>query len=232
MAFISGSVNAGGLMACNRFVTHVTGFATLFGMDAASGHYRLAIGMLSVPLYFLIGVMAAGYFTDTAIMRGEKPRFKEVMLAVAGLLIMAALLGYFGLFGEFETAFVLEAHYALLVMLSVASGLQNAVLTTASGGVVRSTHLTGITTDLGMGLVRAAFARKRKDVKAREYYRNWLRFANILGFIAGSLVGALLFHFVHYLGFLLPGLLSLYVGDLGVHGVPTLRPLQVGAAET
>ena len=229
MAFISGSVNAGGLMACDRFVTHVTGFVTLAGMETANRQFRLAMGMLSVPLYFVMGVMVAAVFTDAAILNGRKPHFRVVMIVASVLLASAGLLGHFGYFTPFESPFQLRADYPLLIMLSAASGLQNALLTTASGGIVRATHLTGTTTDLGMGLVRAMSARHRPEIRSKELYRGAIRFATILGFISGGMIGGVLFHYVQYLGFLLPSALAIYVGNLGVTHVATPAPVAVPA---
>lgn len=227
MAFISGSVNAGGLMACDRFVTHVTGFATLAGMESGNRQFRLAAGMLSVPLYFVLGVMIASFFTDAAILNGRKPQFKGLMYFAALLLAGAGLLGHLGYFTAFESPFQLRADYPLLIMLCAASGLQNAVLTSASGGIVRATHLTGTTTDVGMGLVRALTSRHRPEIYTKEMHRVVVRFATILGFIIGGLIGGTVFHYTQYLGFLMPAALAVYVGTSGFGQVPGIAPIQV-----
>ncbi len=232
MAFISGSVNAGGLMACDRFVTHVTGFATLAGMETGNRQFRLAAGMLSVPIYFVLGVMVASFFTDAAILNGRKPQFRGLMYFAALLLVSAGVLGYFGYFTPFESPFQLRADYPLLIMLCAASGLQNAVLTSASGGIVRATHLTGTTTDVGMGLVRALTCRHRPEIYSKEMHRATVRFATILGFIVGGLIGGTVFHYTQYLGFLMPAALAIYVGNVGFGQVPGIAPVQVAAATT
>lgn len=213
MAFVSGDVNAGGFMACGRFVSHVTGFATWFGIDAAAGDGTAALSMLSVPAFFLLGVMISAYFTDTQISRGGKPRFASMMVGAAFLLIAAAGGGYYDLFGVFGTAFRLESDYFLLVILCTASGILNATITTASKGVMRSTHLTGTTTDLGIGLVRAYFG--PPSGREGENYRNLLRVGTIAAFALGSLVGAVMFRQLYYVGFILPAVLLLYIGNLG-----------------
>lgn len=213
MAFVSGDVNAGGFMACGRFVSHVTGFATWFGIDAADGDWPAALSMLSVPAFFLLGVMISAFFTDTQISRGGKPRFTLMMIAASVLMLAAAGFGYFDLFGGFGKAFRLESDYFLLVLLCTASGILNATITTASKGVMRSTHLTGTTTDLGIGIVRAYFGSPAG--KEGENYRNILRVGTIVAFALGSLVGAVMFRQLYYVGFVLPAVLLLYIGNLG-----------------
>src|SRR4051812_45829612 len=73
LSFLAGSVNMGGYMACHRFVSHVTGFATLFGAEASRGLWDRAIGILSVPLFFLAGVMVSGYLVDRPFHTGKRP---------------------------------------------------------------------------------------------------------------------------------------------------------------
>src|SRR4051812_2049393 len=75
MAFQAGAINAGGFLACHRFVTHATGFATLFGTEFTQGHLTTAFSMLSVPLFFLIGAMISGFFIDRRLRRNERPRY-------------------------------------------------------------------------------------------------------------------------------------------------------------
>lgn len=207
LSFIAGSVNAGGYLAAHRFVSHVTGFATLFGVDAAVGKWDQALGILSVPLFFLIGVMISAYLVDRRANRGQRPRYALVMSLVCLCLIVAAVGGYFNLFGRFGHDPRLSQDYFLLALLCAASGLQNAAVSTASGATVRTTHLTGLTTDLGTGLVRAFFDKK---LYADEMKAIRLRLGTILSFALGSAVGAYCYFKFDYLGFLLPAGLAAF----------------------
>lgn len=210
LSFLAGSVNAGGYLACHRFVSHVTGFATLAGVDAGSGRIEDAISILTVPVYFLFGVMVSAYFVDRRVHEGKRPRYALVMGCVFFCLLAAGIGGWLGWFGGFGAEINLEVDYYLLALLCGASGLQNAALTSASGATIRTTHLTGITTDLGIGLIRAAALpggdpRKRQELKA-----NLLRVGTIGSFMTGSGIGALGFLRVGYWGFLLPAAIALY----------------------
>ncbi|MCB0363343.1 MAG: DUF1275 family protein, partial [Bdellovibrionales bacterium] len=55
LAFQAGVLNVGGFLACGRFVSHLTGFAGFFGLEAARLRGLEALGMLTVPLFFLLG---------------------------------------------------------------------------------------------------------------------------------------------------------------------------------
>src|SRR5947209_3096681 len=92
LAFSGGAINAGGFLACGRFVSHVTGFGTLFGVEAANGRWDIAIGILSVPFFFLMGAMISAYLIDRPFHRGRKPHYAAVMSLAAFCLVAAALL--------------------------------------------------------------------------------------------------------------------------------------------
>jgi uncharacterized membrane protein YoaK (UPF0700 family) len=230
LAFLSGNLNAGGFLACGRFVTHVTGFATLFGIDAANGRWDQALGILSVPLFFLLGVMISAYLVDRPIQKGGKPHYTTVMGLVALCVFLCALAGNLRMFGQWGEALRLKQDYFLLALLCMASGLQNAAITTASGSTVRTTHLTGISTDLGIGIVRELTLIRDPQRHAIELQANWLRVGTILAYAAGSLVGAALFIRIEYLGFLLPCSIAIYAMSVAIqesHEQARIKPEDV-----
>lgn len=212
LAFQAGAVNAGGYLACKRFVTHTTGFATLFGVELARDSLGEAAGVLSVPVFFLLGAMVTSWFVDLPIQREEKPNYRWPAVLITLFLCAALVLGELGLFGIFGERLAIRRDYLFLVLLSMASGLQNALFTTASGVVVRTTHLSGITTDLGVSLTRLLFARERDPASRRLDRRASLaRFGIIAAFVVGAACSAFLYLQVQYLGFVLPVLTSLLV---------------------
>ena len=220
LAFVGGAVNTGGFMACGRFVSHVTGFASLFGVEAAQGRWTDAFAMLSVPLFFLSGSMISGWLVDRRLLRKQQPLYFVPMLMVTLLLTFVSFGGgVFHLFGVFGESLALGRDYALLAMLALSCGLQNAVISSASGSVVRTTHLTGITTDLGTGLIRVLTMPERgADLHRREVRSNWLRLGTILSFIAGSMIAGFVYWKNGYLGFLVPALASLLATLIGATG--------------
>jgi uncharacterized membrane protein YoaK (UPF0700 family) len=211
MAFQAGAVNAGGFIACSRFVTHTTGFATHFGFDLANRHEGVAVGMLSVPAFFLLGAMITSYFVDLPLSHGRPANYKVPSFLIFLCITLAMLLGKLGLFGLFGEAMIFRQDYFLLVLLCLASGLQNALITNSSGVVVRTTHLTGVTTDLGVGLVRALFGNRHADARHARHNRTatFARAGIIGSFVLGSATSAYLYLMAHYLGFLVPVLTSL-----------------------
>lgn len=208
MAFQAGAINAGGFLACHRFVSHTTGFATHFGEEFASGKVFAAIGIASVPIFFLLGTMLSAYFIERRLSLGKKPQYTLIVWMMFTLIATAAIGGVFNCFGTFGDPLALEPDYPLLAILTMTCGIQNAMITSASGAVIRTTHLTGITTDLGIGLVRILSRSKKDQVIDQEKKATVMRIGIILFFVFGSTAASFLFHSYSYSGFFLPAAIS------------------------
>ena len=68
LSFLAGNINTGGYLSCQRFVSHITGFASLAGISAAEGFWIEALGAITIPLFFLLGVMVSGFLTEKHIL--------------------------------------------------------------------------------------------------------------------------------------------------------------------
>jgi uncharacterized membrane protein YoaK (UPF0700 family) len=215
MSFNGGLINAAGFLATGRFVSHVTGFATLFGVSTILRELKMALGILSVPFFFLLGAFLAGMLIDRPIYRKKKPYFDYVMGLSAFCLFLAASGGGLDQFGSFGAVLQLQKSYLLLCLLCLACGLQNGAISSSFGGSIRTTHLTGLTTDLGLGLAKIltfsskdlSFQREIRIVRLRSY--------SMISFVLGSAVGAWIFLKLGYLGFVIPGLIACYTALYG-----------------
>lgn len=212
LAFQGGWLNAGGFLATHRFVSHVTGFATQFGYDMAKSNWVEAIGMLMVPVFFLIGSMISAYYVDREITAHRKPKYYILFLLISIFLLLVLILGSLDLLGEFGKAPVtdndIKTDVFMLSLICLSCGIQNAGTTTASNYFVRTTHLTGMTTDLGIGLVRmtSEISLARKKI---ERNKSQIRVLLISSFVFGSMVSSFIFLRWHFLGFIVPCLISL-----------------------
>lgn len=199
LSFAAGCINTGGFLASHRFVSHVTGYATLAGISFEQLDWYGFIMTLIIPLAFMVGVMISAYLTEKQFAHyrhGQK--YAPVMQIVALLLVFVFVAGHFGFFGEFGSATNVKYEYLLSAILCMACGLQNGAITMSSGATVRTTHLTGITTDLGVGLVRG------------ESHANKIRVGTIGSFIAGAIISTYIFSHFNFFGFLLPAAIALY----------------------
>lgn len=208
MAFQAGLLNIGGFLACHRFVSHVTGFSTFVGVEINIHGHNQALGMLSVPLFFLSGAAISGFLVDLRIKTQQKPRYYVsfgIIFFLLATVLAGGVGGYFGTFGE---PLNLTRDYALLALLCLICGIQNGTITTASRAVVRTTHLTGITTDLGLGIVRYFYRHKLGSAVENEGRANLMRVGIIFFFTLGSVAGGFVFKRMEYWGFLIPVITS------------------------
>ncbi len=195
LAFQAGSINIIGLLAGHRFVSHVTGYATTAALEFSNGRWLHSLGMLSVPLFFLLGALLSGFLIDVQIAKKKRPSYSTVLFLIFFLLLIALIGSLHGDFGSYGIDFSFNEHYPLLVLLSLTCGLQNAMITTASGSVIRTTHLTGITTDLGVGMARMISKTTEggyhsSEDRRREHAAFWMRLGIILSFVTGSFLTA------------------------------------------
>ena len=227
MAFQAGVLNVGGFMACHRFVSHVTGFAAYFGYEVSEAKLGPALSMLTVPLFFLFGAMLSGQLVDLRLKLHKNPRYYFTFGVIFFLTLVVFLGGIFNFFGTFGEVQYLPRNNTLLALLCFICGIQNGTITTVSKSVVRTTHLTGITTDLGIGIMRILSKNKLKGEIPDEGKANLMRIGIIFFFGVGSLVGAFAFHHFQYGGFILPVvtsgflfILMLYFHKFGKRQIP------------
>lgn len=209
LCFIAGYINASGFLATGRFVSHLTGFATLFGVDIGYGDYAAAFGLITVPLFFLMGAFAAGLFIDWRIYRSKSPHYDYVML-IAGICLLLVTVfsnnkNYWSSLNEWQQ------NYILLILLCLSCGLQNGAISSASSSSVRSTHLTGITTDLGLGLARLMTFDYNNEKQRKEIFIALRRLGCVLSFVFGGLIGAVFYIKFNHKAFLLPAFLCFYI---------------------
>ncbi len=211
MAFQAGSINTGAYIGCHRFVSHVTGFATLVGTEFAKSNFSAALSMAIVPIFFLIGTMISAYFVDRRVAHKKRPHYTLLIIATALLMYLAAIGGLMDLFGPFSTPLDTAPNFSLLSILCLTCGIQNASITSASGAVVRTTHLTGLTTDLGIGLMRI-YSKGQNEIILKQERRGTVMRLGIIGFfIFGSIVSAALFFSSGYIGYFLPAGISTFL---------------------
>lgn len=194
----------GAFLACHRFVSHVTGYGTMVPYDLLrSGLYSAGLTAL-IPLFFLLGAMLSGYLVDVRLKLHKRPRYYISFGVIFCILLVICFLGDAGFFGKFGEPLERTRDYYLVLLLTFICGVQNGTITTVSKAVIRTTHLSGITTDLGIGVMRFFFRRQIGSEVHGEGKANLMRMGIIAFFFLGSLVGYLLFMKWEFNGFVLP----------------------------
>jgi uncharacterized membrane protein YoaK (UPF0700 family) len=213
LSFAAGAINAGGYLSCRRYVSHVTGFVTLSGVGVVKSSFFEVLESFSIPMFFLIGVILSGVIIQLRYDReNENDRYAPAIMAVVLLLGLIIYLGRHGHFGVFGTEESMEVDYLLIALLASTCGVLNATVTTATKSTIRPTHLTGITTDLGLGIARVLFRREDDAARTQETRTNGLRASLILVFFTGTISGAYLCGKYQYNGFILPMVLAALAG--------------------
>jgi uncharacterized membrane protein YoaK (UPF0700 family) len=185
LAFVAGMVNVVGLLGFeHQAVTHLTGTTSMLAAALASLDHTSALHFAAIIGSFLAGTVLSGFLIqDSTLQLGR--RYGVALLIESMLLGMAVPLLYR------NSAFGIYA-------ASCACGLQNAMVSTYSGAVVRTTHLSGMFTDLGIFLGHTL---RRLPVDAR---RLRLCFVVISGFLVGGIAGAAAFRQWSYSALLIP----------------------------
>lgn len=189
LACVAGMVNVVGYLGFEyQALSHLTGTTSLLGAALVHGDPGSAAHLLAVVLAFCAGATVSGLVLhDDALRLGQR---YGVALTLESILLVAAV-------PVFHVAPVLGA-----LLAAMACGLQNAMATTYSGALVRTTHLSGMFTDLGLGLGHRL---RGRPVPARRLALSALVIA---GFFAGGLGGAWLFSRIGYHALLLPAALT------------------------
>ncbi len=199
-AFAAGAVNASALYACQTYVTHVTGTVTRIGMEVA--HLEPLLDFLLVLVCFIGGAMMSSLLINGRAHRDKRPLYGLPLWLAFSLVLFAAVGGHLGLLGNFGGEVAQPVDFVLLSLLSFAMGMQNAAVATSTGLLVRTTHLTGPSTDLGIHLVELMFVKGEALALARRHAA--LRAGKIVSFMAGAGLAVPLARYAGFLVFLLP----------------------------
>lgn len=206
LSFAAGSVNASALMASQRYVTHVTGTVTRIGMEVV--HLTILLDFAMVLGAFIAGASLSGWFINGRAHSDRPPLHWAPLVVVAAVTIVCAIAGHLGYLGRFGGAPDETGDFILLGFLSFASGLQNAAVATTTGLLVRTTHLTGPATDLGIHLVELAYT--TGEQRRRMLQHALLRGGKIVAFAGGATVGVLLSRRLEYLALLAPAAIVIF----------------------
>lgn len=210
LAGVAGAINAGGFLAVQQYTSHVTGMVSAAADNVALGRFDLVLNGVFAVLSFLLGAMACAVLVNFA---RRKAMASEYALP---LLLEALLILCFGVLGAWLSAFEGLLLPFTVVLLCFIMGLQNAVVTKLSGSVIRTTHMTGIVTDLGIELGKLVY-RNTDDgtltpVRA-DRDRMKVLGGLLLAFLLGGVAGAFGFKWVGY-GFTIPVAIALAVVSL------------------
>ena len=213
LSFVAGAANAGGFLAVGQYTSHMTGVVSSIADNLVLGNLTLVLAGLGTLIAFVLGAMTTAWLVNWGL-RHELHSSYSLPLLVEALALLV-----FGLFGAAIKVFAVVFLPLTVLVLCFIMGLQNAVITKISKAEIRTTHVTGLVTDLGIELGKLLYINRSglqgKVVARRDKLR--LHGLLITCFFVGGVAGALGFKHLGYVSSLALALILI---------VLVLRPLQ------
>ncbi|MCW8314020.1 YoaK family protein [Sphingobacterium thalpophilum] len=144
-AFSAGMVNVASVIVFFSFTSNVTGYYAVFAQEMAKGNWYQGAVVLFWILLFLIGSM----LSNLIIIHG-KGKFSSYLTHSIPLILEILSILFVGIYLDFFYEDSLKETEILVGSLLFAMGLQNGLTASISNSVVKTTHLTGLTTDLAV----------------------------------------------------------------------------------
>jgi uncharacterized membrane protein YoaK (UPF0700 family) len=188
LAFCAGAINAGGFLAVQQYTSHMTGIVSAMADNVALGAYGLVLVGAGGLLSFLVGAVCSTVMVELAHQRQLNSEYACPLLLEALLLLCFGMLG--GQLAQVHGLFV----PVTVMLLCFIMGLQNALITKLSGAVIRTTHITGVVTDIGIELGKMLLPRSLSFDRAHLGTLTRL----LTAFFVGGVVGALGFKKLGY----------------------------------
>ncbi len=197
LAFVAGAINAGGFLAVKQYTSHMTGIVSSMADSLALGEYAIVLTGLGGLLSFLMGAASSAVMVNYARRHRLHSEYAMPLLAEAALLICFGLLG--ARLANIEGLFV----PVTVMLLCYIMGLQNAMISKLSNAEIRTTHVTGVVTDIGIELGKLFYWNRQSSETHPHVIANRSRLrtlASLVGcFFVGGIIGALGFKNLGYL---------------------------------
>jgi len=190
----AGFINAAGFLAFSVLTTNVTGHAALLAVNVATSDLRSTRMVALWLILFLAGAFLSSLYI-ARVGRNKAFAYTAPIIFIILILLFVAVFGH-----NYNNSLAQTEYFAGSLLFSM--GVQNAMVSLISGSVVRTTHLTGMFTDLGIDLSEAAHT--FKSIHPLLKRRIALRLAIIISFLSGGLIGSLLFLHIKFSAFFVP----------------------------
>lgn len=185
LAFVAGAINAGGFLAINQYTSHMTGMLSSIADDIVLGKWKIVLKLLIAILSFLVGTIICTILVNFAEKKKWHSKYALPLFLEALLILIFGIIGYkLSLIKGFLIPYT-------IIHLCFIMGIQNALVTKISKSVIRTTHMTGVVTDLGIELGKLFYINIDKE-------KLILLLILLLSFFSGAIIGAYGFKYVGY----------------------------------
>lgn len=189
LAFNAGAVNAGGFLIVHRYTSHMTGFISTLADNVVLGNATVVLGAVGTLLSFLMGASVTAVLVCWARKHQLHSMYALPLLLIAVLMLLLGVLGAAAV--HWGTPFAVPIAVLLLAFIM---GLQNAVMSKMSASQIRTTHMTGVVTDMGIELGKWMYWNDKTTPADTRVQADFSRLTLLSGllvmFLVGGVVGA------------------------------------------
>jgi uncharacterized membrane protein YoaK (UPF0700 family) len=172
-----------GFLSVQRLTTNVTGHFAFFVDEVFKFNFWEGFIFFLYIFFFFLGLFISNIMVEIVSKVNDK------LIYIIPLIIESIILFSIAIFGQ---SLVDKNPNLLAFSLLFAMGMQNSLVTTISNATVRTTHLTGLFTDLGIELSQLFFYTKNEQ-KVKLYSSIKLRLTIISFFFLGGLLGGIFY---------------------------------------
>jgi uncharacterized membrane protein YoaK (UPF0700 family) len=185
LSFVAGLVNITGVLALKTLTTNVTGHFAFFAEEIMRHDYAIAFTFFLFTIFFLLGSFLSSFLQELISLKN--PDLSHIFPITLEMVILIAV----GIFGTSSGIYTLEGKLTAFFLL-LSMGIQNSLVTNISKSTVRTTHLTGLFTDLGIELSQLFFYKKPEEIKKLKT-SIFLRLSIITFFFLGCFSGGIIY---------------------------------------
>ncbi len=192
-AFTAGMTNVAGIMACYTVTANVTGHTAAFAKHMLERNWFEMFIVLMWIFMFMFGAFIAHFLIRSLTHKGPYVAHAFPIIFEALILLSVSVYGML-LFDETETETIL-----ITAMLLLSMGVQNSAVSVISGSGIKTSHLTGLLTDLGSDISEWLHPKTPRPVSLKRKLQ--LRFTILFCYIIGALTGGILFLKISFITF-------------------------------
>lgn len=201
--FSAGMVNVASVMAFYAFASNITGHVAVLAEEIVKMHWYQVVVVGSWLFLFF-----AGNFLSNAIVIRVQQKSSYLAHAIPVFIELLCLISV-GVYGSFFYTETLSETEVLVSVLLFSMGVQNGLTASITNGAVKTTHLTGLFTDLA---IVVSLLTSSKDKNHKELVKRFVLLITIfLGYLSGGIVGGILFLYVGFFMFFFTGIVLLFV---------------------
>ncbi|TWB42678.1 uncharacterized membrane protein YoaK (UPF0700 family) [Nitrospirillum pindoramense] len=202
LCFVAGMTNAGGFLAVGQYTSHMSGVVSGLADNLVLGARDMVLMGLSALGAFLAGAASSAILINWGRRRGNTSQYAMPLSLEAALLLL------FGALGILRPAVPYFLNLAVPLLCFI-MGLQNAIITKISRARIRTTHMTGMVTDIGIELGKMLYWNRRSQDAVRAVGQDGARvqadlpklrlLSSLVGsFFGGGVLGALGFKVIGF----------------------------------